>query len=328
MSRILLYFLQRLSAEWAHRVGMFLLRFSQIGIRFRLSRAKPFHPVAISVGAISGIKLRNRFGLAAGFDKNAEAFVALSKFGFGFIEVGTVTPLAQKGNQKPRLWRVPPSSLVNAMGFNNCGLLRFRRNLTRLRPYAECPIFANVGKGKDTPNEEAISDYARAMDLLKDYVDGFVINVSSPNTPGLRDLQTIAFLESICRFAPTGLPVFVKLSPDMEDVSMNELLDAINQSNPFAGVVLTNTSIKLAARFPGLKGGLSGPPLLERALKCVSAARERLSEKKLIIGVGGVSDPSDYKEMRQAGADLVEVYTGLVYKGVDWVREMAKVAET
>jgi dihydroorotate dehydrogenase len=326
MNQILLFLLHRFSPEPAHRLGMWFMRLYQ-RLFVRTLRLKPRRTATLAlIGSAPQIRFPSRLGLAAGFDKNAESFAALSSFGFGFIEVGTVTPLPQVGNPKPRIWRVPPQSLVNCLGFNNCGVTAFRNHLLANRRFADCPIFANIGKGRDTPNENALQDYRHNLGLLKDCVDGFVINVSSPNTKGLRDLQSVAFLESLEAILPEGKPVFIKLAPDLDDESLGDLVDAVGQSRRFTGVVLTNTSIALTSRYPGLKGGTSGPPLLERSLQAVSIARARLGSKKMIIGVGGVSDVGGYQEMREAGADLVEIYTAFVYQGPRLVRAINQVA--
>jgi dihydroorotate dehydrogenase len=213
------------------------------------------------------------------------------------------------------------------MGFNNCGLADFRRHIQAYRPFiAGVPLFANIGKNKATPNEQAIADYRQGVEYLSHCVDGFVINLSSPNTPGLVQLQTEKFLEALSAILVPDLPVFLKLSPDLEDAAIGSLCDYVARSSRFSGLVLTNTSRELADRLHGApEGGLSGVSLSERALACVVLARQRLPETKVLIGTGGVVDAAAVKRMREAGADLVELYTGLVYRGPRLVREAAAI---
>lgn len=278
----------------------------------------------LHVVGLPRISFKNRLGLAAGFDKNAEVFASLASFGFGFVEVGTVTPRPQPGNPKPRLWRLPNGALRNQLGFNNLGVETAHANLLRYKAYVwSVPIFANIGKGVNTPIEEALKDYQDAANALVDVVDGFVVNLSSPNTPGLRTLQNEGFLEALGRIIPQGFPALVKLAPDLEDEEIRKLAAQVGQSDHLAGLVLTNTSRALAESLAGATtGGLSGRPLFERALHCVSLARENLKDKTL-VGVGGVSSVEEAKKMRSAGADLVEIYTSFVYQGPRLVRELA-----
>lgn len=309
--------LMTLAPETAHRVVMASLRVMQWG-RFRVLRGKLPGAPAIVVPGLSALRFRNRVGLAAGFDKNAEAFAALFSLGFGFVEIGTVTPEPQPGNPLPRIWRRPEMrALVNHMGFPGCGLDRFLAHVRRYRPYVRgAPLFANVGKNKATPNEAAVDDYAKGFRALENDVDGFVVNLSSPNTPGLFSLQTGEFLESIARVAPRTVPILVKLSPDLDSTELRALCEMVARDARFQGVVLTNTSRKLADSLTGLPaGGLSGAPLAERALECVGIARAALPAPKVVIGVGGIVDLVSARRFRAAGADLVELYTGFIYGG-------------
>jgi len=309
----LLFFLD---PETAHHLVIQLLK------KFPI-RKKVFSPL-VKIHHCNAIKFENRLGLAAGFDKNAEVFPALSTFGFGFIEVGTVTPIAQEGNSKPRIWRTENETLINKMGFNNCGLDQFKLNIMEGRKKTTIPLFSNIGKNKMTQNDQALLDYQKGFDSLKSIVDGFVVNISSPNTPGLRELQTIEFLDSLCQVAPKDKPVFVKFSADLSQSDLKNLLSYIRKST-FAGVVLVNTSSELAMKVAGKhEGGLSGKILFDRALEKVSLAKEILKDEKTIVGVGGVSSPSDFIKMRKAGADLIEIYTAFIYQGVDLVRSLSK----
>lgn len=312
-----------LNPEVAHHLGSILLKLYQ---KIIISFIKP----KVNAGAWvqsqtqTTLKFPNPVGLAAGFDKNAELFVALSQFGFGFIEVGTVTPLAQDGNPKPRLWRVEPEGLINQMGFNNCGVNTFKKNLQRLRSFCSVPVLANIGKNKSTSNESAIHDYATLFSQLSEVVDGFVVNISSPNTVGLRELQSIHFLEAIERVAPRR-PVWVKLAPDLSTEELVELFKKIKKSATLSGCVLTNTSREIAqTEYAHAQGGYSGEKLFERSLECVSLCREVFGDKKSIIAVGGINSLVRARKMLKEGANLVEIYTGFVYRGPSLIKEVSK----
>lgn len=269
--------------------------------------------------------MTSRLGVAAGLDKNAEVFLALRSFGFGFAEVGSVTPKPQAGNSKPRLWRVGDRALVNHFGFNSVGVQAFRNNILRHRSYCrDFPLFANVGKNKDTSNDQALDDYAICVRSLSDIVDGFVFNLSSPNTPGLRDLQTPEFLAQLAALLPVGRFGFVKFSPDLEDPELARLCDVIRQEPRWTGAVVANTSPKLARQLYSFEqGGLSGAPLFTRALDCARIARENLGPHKVLIGCGGIVSKLTAMRMREAGADLIEIYTAFVYGGPKVVREIS-----
>lgn len=315
----------KLPPEVAHRVAFTALRLWQF-FHFKCLRRglPPRKTLHVGTAPLNRVPFRGRVGLAAGLDKNAEAFAALGLVGFGFIEVGTVTPLPQPGNPRPRLWRLPDQALLNCLGFNNGGAERFRRNLLRYRAHASgLPVLANVGKGAKTPLDMAVTDYGVLFEMLRDCVDGFVVNVSSPNTPGLRDLQSTEFLERLMPLLPEDKPVLVKLAPDLENESLRDFCRQVSESSRLSGIVLVNTSRALAvSRASAEKGGLSGRPLLPRALECVGIAREALSGEKTIVGVGGVASLADARAMRAAGADLVEIYTSFVYQGPALVREL------
>lgn len=286
---------------------------------------RPYRPLAaIHVSHVPLLKFPSRVGIAAGLDKNADFFAALGLLGAGFVEVGTVTPLPQEGNPKPRLWRPAPGILINHMGFNNVGLSVLALNLARYRPYVRgLPLLANIGKNRDTPLEMASRDYQLCFEALRNSVDGFVVNLSSPNTPGLQSLQTETFLEAIANFAPPGLPVWVKLSPDLSNEELSRLALQVKASPKISGLVLTNTSREMAQEFFGWEhGGLSGRPLFSRALELVSIARDALGPDKTVVGVGGVWSKESAVQMRRAGADLVEVYTAFVYRGAGLLKDL------
>jgi len=319
MQNLLTRLLRFLPPETAHHLVIRLLRVYQ-SLWDRIAPLRVTRPITNSV---LGLPFRNRLGLGAGFDKNAEAFSGLSRMGFGFIEVGTVTPLPQPGNPRPRLFRLGRRSLVNRMGFNNCGLEKFRKNILRFRSRTPgLVLFANIGKGRNTPLENAIGDYEAGFRALEDCVDGFVVNVSSPNTASLVSLQNESFLKAIAGVAPAEKPVLIKLSPDLSDQEVTVLAQVIKSEKRIAGLVLTNTSRRLAEeKFPE-GGGWSGPELFERSLHLVRLVRKTVGPDKVIIGGGGVSTRLDYQRMRAAGADLVEIYTVFVYRGPSVVAEM------
>ncbi|MBI4404594.1 MAG: quinone-dependent dihydroorotate dehydrogenase [Deltaproteobacteria bacterium] len=318
-----------LDAEVAHTLVITLLKGYQWLLFNILRRRMPSLNKGCSLPVFSKLNFRNRLGLAAGFDKGAEVFAALAQLGFGFIEVGTVTPKPQIGNPKPRLWRHPPDALINHMGFNNCGLPRFKKNIEKYRRFVPgVPLFANIGKNFNTSLTEAIKDYQALLQSLRPYVDAFVINLSSPNTPGLQSLQSTTFLDQIAAVAPTDLPILIKLSPDLDNKTLLELYAQVNATKKFNGVVVVNTSARLAqSLYQAPQGGLSGRPLFERALECVALARGVLKYPKIIVGVGGVSSAEDVLKMRKAGADLVEIYTALIYRGPQILRELSSVLE-
>jgi dihydroorotate dehydrogenase len=313
-----------LPPELAHTLAALYLRL-QKWWHFRFCRRVIAGETAIILRQSHSLRFKSRLGLAAGFDKNAELFPALSRYGFGFIEVGTVTPKPQHGNPQPRLWRTPGFSLVNHMGFNSVGIAHFRQNILLYRDkLPSVRLFANIGKNRDTPIENALEDYAFCLKGISDCVDGFIINLSSPNTPGLVSLQSKDFLEKLGGVLPKGLPVFVKLSPDLENGEIKDIGDFISSDSRYAGIVVTNTSRKLAEEVAHRQqGGLSGPPLFQRALECVALARQSVKDK-IVIGVGGISSVDDAKQMRSNGADLIEIYTAFVYQGPGLVRQISE----
>jgi dihydroorotate dehydrogenase len=273
---------------------------------------------------VCGLQFPTPVGLAAGLDKHAEAVAAWSALGAGFVEVGTVTPNPQDGNARPRVFRLlEDRALINRMGFNSVGADAAARNLRRAGRH-EVPIGVNVGKNRDTPNEAAAADYVRAITALKRYADYFVVNVSSPNTAGLRDLQrpeSIHRLVSAAMTAATGTPparpVFVKLSPDLTDDELNETVDAVVAAGA-NGIVATNTTISrdgLRSASSAETGGLSGTPLRQRATGACRRIYRRTRGRIPIIGVGGISSPEDAYERIRSGAALVQIYTALIYEG-------------
>lgn len=271
---------------------------------------------------VFGLKFKNPVGLAAGFDKNAVLYKELSHFGFGFIEIGTLTPKAQDGNPKKRLFRLKEdSAIINRMGFNNQGVdeavLQLKRNNGVL-------IGGNIGKNKLTPNEEAISDYEICFETLFDYVDYFVVNVSSPNTPNLRALQDkeplTALLQTLQQKNSAKLkpkPILLKIAPDLTNEQLMDIIDIVKETK-IAGVIATNTTLAregLLSESQNETGGLSGKPLTKRSTEVIRFLSEKSNRAFPIIGVGGIHTAEDAFEKLEAGASLIQLYTGFIYEG-------------
>ena len=284
---------------------------------------------------VFGLKFKNPVGLAAGFDKNAELVEELGNFGFGFIEIGTVTPLPQPGNDKPRMFRLPADeALINRMGFNNQGVDVAAERLSRLKR-DDLIIGGNIGKNKGTPNEDAVSDYIKCFDRLFDVVDYFVVNVSSPNTPGLRELQEKEPLKNILntlqqRNLKNGIsrPILLKIAPDLTDSQLDDIVEIV-QDTKIAGVIATNTTIsreglQSEAHLKTETGGLSGKPLTNRSTQVIKYLSDRSNKSFVIIGVGGIHSPEDATDKLKAGASLVQLYTGFIYEGPDLIGRINK----
>ncbi len=273
---------------------------------------------------VLGLSFPAPVGLAAGLDKNAEAPAAWARMGAGFVELGTVTPRPQPGNPRPRIFRlVEDRALINRMGFNSAGADAVARNLRRLRRPA-APIGINVGRNRETPNESAADDYRRAITALLPFADYFAVNVSSPNTPGLRDLQrprTIHQLVGTAVAAAAGpgprRPVLVKLSPDLSDGALDETVDAIVAAGADGLIATNTTSSRADLRSPRAteSGGLSGAPLRWRANDVCRRVYRRTAGRIAIVGVGGIFTAEDAYERVRSGASLVQVYTSLIYEG-------------
>ena len=280
---------------------------------------------------VFGLKFKNPVGLAAGFDKDAKCYRELSNFGFGFIEIGTLTPKPQVGNPKKRLFRLKQdSAIINRMGFNNGGVdaavLRLKKNKGVL-------IGGNIGKNKVTPNEDAVSDYLICFETLFDYVDYFVVNVSSPNTPNLRELQEkkpltelLSKLETRNSEHKTKKPILLKIAPDLTNEQLLDIIDIVNETK-IAGVIATNTTISrdnLQSENRIEIGGLSGKPLAKRSTEVIRFLSEKSNKAFPIIGVGGIHSAEDALEKLEAGASLVQLYTGFIYEGPKLVTEINK----
>lgn len=283
-----------------------------------------------------GLTFKNPVGLAAGLDKDAKAYNELAALGFGFIEIGTLTPKPQPGNDKPRLFRLPnDAAIINRMGFNNEGVdaavLRLKKRKTK------AIIGGNIGKNKVTPNEDAIKDYEYCFNALFDVVDYFVVNVSSPNTPNLRELQDkkpltdlLNHLQDINRSKPARKPLLLKIAPDLTDSQLDDIIDIV-KATKIDGIVATNTTI---AREPlsyskahiesiGM-GGLSGKPLTKRSTEVIAYLKQKSNNAFPVIGVGGIHSPEDAIEKLKAGADLVQLYTGFIYEGPGLIKRINK----
>lgn len=316
----------RLPAETAHHLGLWALSLADgaptlaQAWRRHLKADEPSRGVTVA-----GLHFANRIGLAAGLDKNAEAMVGLFAMGFGFIEVGTVTPRPQPGNPAPRLFRMPEhEALLNRMGFNNLGAEAMAGRLRELS-WRPGPVGVNLGKNKDTPLEQADDDYARSTQLLAPLADYLVVNVSSPNTPGLRSLQepqALAKTLEAVRARALGKPVFLKIAPDLSDEGIDAAVDVALSCN-IAGIIATNTTLARPFAHPlaAEAGGLSGRPLASRSTEVVRRCHQRAPRLPL-IGVGGVFGPDDVKAKLDAGASLVQVYSGLIYRGPGLVRAL------
>lgn len=280
---------------------------------------------------VFGLKFKNPVGLAAGFDKDAKLYNELSSFGFGFIEIGTLTPKPQEGNPKKRLFRLKEDrAIINRMGFNNGGVVDA---VGRLKENKGILIGGNIGKNKTTPNQQAIDDYLICFNTLFDYVDYFVVNVSSPNTPNLRELQDKEPLTQLLqrlqyenKTKPRQKPILLKIAPDLADDQLLDIIDIVKTTN-IAGVIATNTTLSREGLLSENKteiGGLSGKPLKNRATEVIRFLHTKSGGAFPIIGVGGIHSAEDALEKLEAGASLVQLYTGFIYEGPQLIKEINK----
>jgi dihydroorotate dehydrogenase len=281
-----------------------------------------------------GIRFTNPVGLAAGFDKDAKLIDELACFGFGFIEIGTLTPRPQPGNDKPRLFRLPADKgLINRLGFNNGGVSAAAQRLVKRK--SNVIVGGNIGKNKVTPNENAFDDYKICFEELYPHVDYFVVNVSSPNTPGLRELQEkeplkklLTGVKQLSLNKPTPKPILLKIAPDLTDTQLADIVEILIDTKT-DGVIATNTTITREGLSTDAKeierignGGLSGKPLAARSNEVISFLRLRLGKNYPIIGVGGIMSSDDALAKISAGADLIQIYTGFVYEGPGFVKKL------
>ncbi|GEM64309.1 dihydroorotate dehydrogenase (quinone) [Sphingobacterium faecium NBRC 15299] len=287
---------------------------------------------------VFGLKFKNPVGLAAGFDKNAEYITDMANFGFGFIEIGTVTPKPQPGNDQPRMFRlIPDKALINRMGFNNQGADVAANRLKHLsvEDRKGLLIGGNIGKNKLTPNEQAVDDYIYCFNSLFDYVDYFVVNVSSPNTPGLRDLQEkeplkhiLNTLQNLNEKRENKKPILLKIAPDLTDSQLDDIVEIVQETG-IAGVIATNTTISRAglrsdANLVKEMGGVSGAPLTKRSTEVIRYLSNKSNRSFPIIGVGGIHSAADAIEKMDAGASLVQIYTGFIYEGPSLISDICK----
>jgi dihydroorotate dehydrogenase len=317
-----------LDAEAAHHFAVASLR-KISHFRLALRVLQRFTPPSRPTN-LFGLSFPNPIGLAAGLDKNGVAVPAWAALGFGFIEIGTVTALAQPGNPKPRIFRLPrQQAIINRLGFNNDGADVLAKRLRRLRESGQwpaVPVGINIGKSRITPFDQAIDDYLYSFRLLREFADYVVLNVSSPNTPGLRELQGSAALSGLVHAmikepGATAKPVLVKISPDLSPVQLDPILAACEE-NGVAGIIATNTTLDHSSipRELDKEGGLSGAPLREKSTALV---RNIAANSKIpVIASGGVYDGKSAREKFDAGAQLVQVYTGFVYRGPQLLREI------
>ncbi|WP_298420475.1 quinone-dependent dihydroorotate dehydrogenase [uncultured Kordia sp.] len=280
---------------------------------------------------VFGLKFKNPVGLAAGFDKDAKLYNELSNFGFGFIEIGTLTPKPQVGNPKKRLFRLKQDeAIINRMGFNNGGV---HEAVERLKKNKGVLIGGNIGKNKVTPNAAAVEDYKICFEALFPHVDYFVVNVSSPNTPGLRELQDkepltklLTTLQTMNKEKEAPKPILLKIAPDLTNEQLEDIIEIIADTK-IAGVIASNTTISregLKSEDKEEKGGLSGKPLTKRSTEVIRFLAQKSNKAFPIVGVGGIHSAEDALEKLEAGADLVQLYTGFIYEGPKLIKNINK----
>lgn len=321
-------------AEKAHHLAMCLL-----GGLLKLPGAKKICRSAFSYRSdrlkreLWGLTFPNPVGLAAGFDKDAKYVDTLENLGFGFLEIGTVTPKGQPGNPKPRLFRLPKDrALINRMGFNNDGAPAAAERIRKRK--GKILLGGNIGKNKETPNEKAVEDYEKAFQALEDVVDYFVINVSSPNTPGLRELQgkepLLNLIAHLQKLNKAKKPLLLKIAPDLNQDQLDDIITILSETH-LDGIILTNTTISRAGLSTSEEkvqqmgnGGLSGKPLFKRSTEVLRYIHEKTDGKIPIIASGGIFTAADAKEKLEAGASLVQVYTGFIYEGPGIVKKICK----
>ncbi len=324
----------KLEPETAHHLTLRLIRLAGSFYPSNRLLRRVFYVPAKPVD-VFGLHFINPIGLAAGYDKDGTSFGALSVLGFGYIEIGTVTPLPQPGNQKPRVFRlVEDQALINRMGFPGLGADYVEKKLNQRKP-KDLVVGVNIGKNKDTPLEEAASDYTKLVRRFSALADYLAINVSSPNTTGLRRLQGRTMLEGLLNEVSNerknissgqkrNVPILVKLAPDLIDEELDDALDVILGSG-MDGVIVTNTTLSregLHSIYRAEAGGLSGKPLRKRSMDILRFVVRRLNGRLPVISVGGIMDPNDARERLDAGASLVQIYTGLVYAGPSLIKQL------
>jgi len=328
----------RLDPEQAHHLTLRLFKFVLAipMVKLFFQRALQYQHPKLKRQCF-GLTFPNPVGLAAGFDKDGQHYQAMSHLGFGFLELGTVTPKPQGGNPKPRLFRLPKDeALINRMGFNNEGVDALVERLKKGKPEGVI-IGGNIGKNKTTPNEKAMNDYAICFEKLFPYVDYFVVNVSSPNTPNLRALQEkeplthlLQYLQDKNQQKDVPKPILLKIAPDLTNEQLDDIIEIVDTTR-MAGIIATNTTISRAnlntsnQRIEEMgAGGLSGQPVKQRSTEVIRYLKERSNHQLTIIGVGGIAHPEDAIQKLKAGASLVQIYSGLVYEGPTIVKNINK----
>ena len=320
------------NAEFIHNISLFLVKvlYSFPGLKRISKKLFCLENEKLSI-EFEDLKFKNRIGLAAGFDKNAKYLDELETFGFSHVEVGTITPKPQEGNDKPRLFRLKSdSALLNRMGFNNDGVDII---LNRLKKYkGDMVIGANIGKNKTTSNENAVEDYLFSFKILRNYVDYFTVNISSPNTPDLRKLQSKSNLETLLskiqieNSKEKKVPLFVKIAPDLEIRELKDIIE-VCEKNKINGIIATNTTVS-KQKIKNKKidelgeGGISGKPIADVSNDVIAFIKK--NSKLKIIGVGGIFNFSDLQDKLNAGADIVQVYTGWIYEGPSMIKSINK----
>ena len=323
-----------LNPELAHNLTINILRKTGASpLSFFYRQSVEFSPVEVM-----GLQFRNRVGLAAGFDKNGEAIDAFEAMGFGFVEVGTVTPKAQPGNTKPRLFRLKKSkAVINRLGFNNKGVDNLVSNLKARK--SKIPVGVNIGKNKSTPIEHAQKDYIFCMEKVYEHASYITINISSPNTKNLRSMQSGALLDdllgslkekqqSLTNSEGRYVPLVLKIAPDLTKEEVGLIAEAL-LNYEFDGVVATNTTVDRSSimheKNAHQEGGLSGAPLCQKSTEVITLLNECLGDKVPIIGVGGITSVIDGKQKLEAGAQLLQLYTGFIYEGLPLIKDLAKI---
>jgi len=336
MYAILKFFLFKFDPEKIHHFVTYWLKKAHkvAPINFAIKAFYNFEDKKLELN-VFGLHFKNPVGLAAGFDKNGEYIEEFANFGFGFIEVGTVTPLPQLGNEKPRMFRLKAdNALINRMGFNNDGVEALAKKLVTVKRNGLI-IGGNIGKNKNTPNENAVDDYVKCFDALFDVVDYFVVNVSSPNTPNLRALQEKEPLKHILNTLQNrnlknsiSRPILLKIAPDLTTQQLDDIVEIV-QETKIAGVIATNTTISREGLYSSKKlksemGGVSGKPLKNSSTEVIRYLAKKSNQSFPIIGVGGIHNADDALEKLEAGAALVQIYTGFVYEGPGLVKQILK----
>ena len=327
--RIVRPLLFSLPAEWVHHVSLGAMTHTPLASLIEPLARREFPGLEKK---LFGLTFPNPIGLAAGFDKNAECVTVWPQLGFGFVELGTITPQPQPGNPRPRIFRLPgEQGLINRLGFPNLGVEEVARRLEKIKAvgrWPRIPVGLNLGKNKETPLAEAARDYVVCFRRTRDLADYFVVNVSSPNTPGLRDLQQGQFLDSILgplREADPGgkLPLLIKIAPDLTEVQIADVVNAVEKYR-LAGIVATNTTIDKRGLSVEEEGGVSGRPLTARSTEIIRTVHRLTGGRVPIIGVGGIFNAADAREKLEAGASLLQIYTGFVYEGPLVVRKICQ----